>query len=615
MILRRHLFLTAVVFFLAAGHIRSAPEIKPNQELTRPVAMSPAVAGQSGRESGSSTPSPDEPAPRTDQNSRIAHEQLLEKARKGGIDLYFVGDSITRRWGASDSQYSHFLANWRRNFFGWNAGNFAWGGDTTQNILWRLKNGELDGVNPKVIVILAGTNNVGKMNPRGSDDPRVSEITRGIKAIVDTCRQKAVNATIVLMGILPRNDNIAVMPIINQINGNIARFADGRKIRYLNINDKLADKNGKFFDGMAPDGLHLDVKGYQVWADALKPILTELLGPPAKVDHAPPPTGDPSAGNRPPTTSNAVRPRPLLVAHRGASAYAPEHTLAAYRLAIEQAADFVEQDLQLTRDGVLICLHDPDLSRTTNVASVFPARATERDMDGDGKATRGWYTIDFTLAEIKRLDAGSWFNRANPFAARDSYAAERVPTLEEAIDVIGDRAGLYIEMKHYAAYMSLGRDMPAQLAALLKSKGFDRPEKRDRILIQCFYKTGLMRMRELAPHYSLVQLLPMEEQGREKGTSSVTPALAKEIAAYARGAGPSKQMIRSASDVAVFHEAGLVVHPYTFRGSTTAAARRPLNEVQPNGSSVRENIIADIRRFIEFGIDGGFTDYPDLWKR
>jgi glycerophosphoryl diester phosphodiesterase len=312
--------------------------------------------------------------------------------------------------------------------------------------------------------------------------------------------------------------------------------------------------------------------------------------------------------------SSAARARPLLVAHRGASAYAPEHTLAAYRLAIEQSADFVEQDLQLTRDGALICLHDPDLARTTNVAQLFTTRATERDLDGDGKATRGWYTIDFTLAEIKRLDAGSWFNRANPFAAREVYEGERVPTLEEAIDVIGERAGLYIELKHYGPYKSLGRDMATQLAGVLKRKGFDRPGKQERILVQSFWKPGLLRMREVAPRYSRVQLLPMEDPGREQETSKVSPGLAKELAGYARGAGPSKQMLRSAGDVAVFHDAGLLVHPYTFRGTTSAAARRPLDEVQSNGSTLRENIIADIRRFIEFGIDGGFTDYPDLWK-
>ena len=238
----------------------------------------------------------DQPSPRSDQNSMIAHQELLEKARKGQIKIYFLGDSITRRWGTSDEQYKHFLANWRQNFFGWNAADFGWGGDTTQNILWRLHNGELDNVNPRIIVLLAGTNNVGNKSPQGDDDRRVADITRGIKAILDLCGQKAPKATIVLMGIFPRNDNMAVMPIINQINASIARFADGRKIRFVNINDELADKDGKLFDGMTvPDKLHLDLKAYQIWANALKPIFTQLLGPPAKEDHAPPPTGDPSA--------------------------------------------------------------------------------------------------------------------------------------------------------------------------------------------------------------------------------------------------------------------------------------------------------------------------------
>src|SRR5262245_42211790 len=100
----------------------------------------------------------DQPAPRTDRIWQIAHDQLPAISRAGGIDVYFLGDSITRRWGATD--YPEFLANWKQNFFGWNAANFGWGGDTTQNILWRLEHGELDGVNPKVVVILAGTNNV-----------------------------------------------------------------------------------------------------------------------------------------------------------------------------------------------------------------------------------------------------------------------------------------------------------------------------------------------------------------------------------------------------------------------------------------------------------------------
>ncbi len=235
----------------------------------------------------------DQPRARTDQNSLTAHAQLLEKARKGGIDVYFEGDSIIRRWGATD--YPAMLANWRQNFFGWNAADFGWGADTVQNILWRLQNGELDGVNPKVIVLLAGTNNVGRVPPAAGDDAKVADITKGLRAVLDLMRSKAPEATIILTAIFPRNDNIAVVPTINKINANLAAFADGRKIRFLNINDKLADKDGRLFEGMMVDQLHPTVKGYQVWADALKPIFTELLGPPSKQDHAPAPTGDPSA--------------------------------------------------------------------------------------------------------------------------------------------------------------------------------------------------------------------------------------------------------------------------------------------------------------------------------
>jgi lysophospholipase L1-like esterase len=243
---------------------------------------------------GSPSGAADQPTPRTDANSQLAHTQLLEKARKGGIDIYFEGDSITRRWGCSDPRYKENLVNWTTNFFGWNAADFGWGADLTQNILWRLENGELDGVNPKIIVVLAGINNVGARPP---DDAKIADITRGLKAILDVCRGKAPDATIILTAIFPRNDNMAVIPGINQINENIAQFADGKKVRYLNVNYKLAGQDGRLFDGMMNPGdkLHPTVKGYQVWADGLKPIFTELLGPPGKTDHAPPPTGDPRA--------------------------------------------------------------------------------------------------------------------------------------------------------------------------------------------------------------------------------------------------------------------------------------------------------------------------------
>jgi lysophospholipase L1-like esterase len=237
----------------------------------------------------------DQAAPRTDKNSQIAHEQLLAKAKQGRIDVYFEGDSITRRWGALD--YPELLDNWKRNFFGWNAADFGWGADRVENILWRLENGELDDVNPKVIVLLAGTNNVGNKVPPEGIDSAATNVKKGLEAVVRVMQSKAPQAIIVLMGIFPRNDNMAVMPEIDRINANLAKMADGRKIRYLNINNKLADQDGKLHDGMLNDRdkLHPLLNGYQVWADALKPVFTELLGPPASEDHAPPPTGDPSA--------------------------------------------------------------------------------------------------------------------------------------------------------------------------------------------------------------------------------------------------------------------------------------------------------------------------------
>jgi lysophospholipase L1-like esterase len=232
----------------------------------------------------------DQPRTRADRNSHLAHQQLLAKAKQGGIDVYFVGDSITRRWGALD--YPEFLAHWSRSFHGWNAANFGWGADRTENILWRLENGELDGVSPKVVVILAGTNNVGKEK---GDEAKVEDVTRGLAAIVEACRRKAPAATVVLTAIFPRNDNPAVMPTIARINANLARMADGRSVRFLDVNAGLADARGVLFEGMTVDGLHPSLAGYEVWAAGLKPILTELLGPPATTDRAPPPTGDPSA--------------------------------------------------------------------------------------------------------------------------------------------------------------------------------------------------------------------------------------------------------------------------------------------------------------------------------
>lgn len=229
---------------------------------------------------------------RTDANSRIAHEQLLAKAKQGRIDVYFIGDSIVRRWGTSDPEYRALFENWTTNFHGWNVANFGWGADKIENILWRLENGELDNVHPRIIVIHAGINNVGK-NPGGPET--ASYIANGIRTIVETCRQKAPAATVILTALFPRNDAMSVLPLIKEINSLIASMADGDTVRFVDINSKISDPEGRFFEGMVnADQLHPALKTYQIWADRLKPIFQEILGPPALIDRAPPPTGDPS---------------------------------------------------------------------------------------------------------------------------------------------------------------------------------------------------------------------------------------------------------------------------------------------------------------------------------
>ena len=170
------------------------------------------------------------------------------------------------------------------------------------------------------------------------------------------------------------------------------------------------------------------------------------------------------------TRRSAQYSKKTVVAHRGASAYAPEHTLAAYQLAIEMGADFVEQDLAVTKDGVLICLHDASLERTTNVEELFPDRVSTQTIEG--KTRKAWLANDFTLAEIKRLDAGSWFDK--------KFAGERVPTFDEAIALIRGKAGIFPELKTPEIYA--GRDVKFEemVAAALDKNGLRGAQGRSR---------------------------------------------------------------------------------------------------------------------------------------
>lgn len=228
---------------------------------------------------------------RTDANSQTAHQQLVAKTKQGQIDVYFQGDSITRRWGALD--YPELLANFNKNFHGWNAANFAWGGDNTHHILWRMRNGELDGVSPKVVVLQAGTNNLPWRGP--ANDSHVDDVVAGIEAIIAEFQSRTPNAKIVLTAVFPRTQNLQLAPAIDRINASLEQLAKREGIHFLNVNDKLADSSGKLLPEVSRDGLHLEVAGCQIWADALKPVLMSILGPPAEEDQAPPATGNPAA--------------------------------------------------------------------------------------------------------------------------------------------------------------------------------------------------------------------------------------------------------------------------------------------------------------------------------
>lgn len=288
-------------------------------------------------------------------------------------------------------------------------------------------------------------------------------------------------------------------------------------------------------------------------------------------------------------------PKKMLVAHRGASAYAPEHTLEAYRLALAQGADFVEQDLQVTRDSQLVCLHDLTLERTTNVEEVFPDRYREdvsEDQSPGAKAARHWYVSDFTLEEIRRLDAGSWFD--------PKFRGARVPTWQEAIDLVRGHAGLYPETKGPEVYGKRGLDMERLVLETLRRNRLDQPgaDKRTPVIIQSFSAASLRRMRhEMKIRLPLVFLI-----GGDPKNELLTEAGLREIRAFAEGIGPAKGLIaRNPAIVELAHQAGLTVTPYTFRSSSIGKF-----------PSVR----AEMEEFLyNFGVDALFTDNPDQFPR
>ena len=280
--------------------------------------------------------------------------------------------------------------------------------------------------------------------------------------------------------------------------------------------------------------------------------------------------------------------RKLLIAHRGASGYAPEHTLESYRLALKQGADFVEQDLQITRDQQLICLHVLSLERTTNVEDAFPNRFRQELVSGS--PTRRWYVSDFTLQEIKQLDAGSWFD--------PRFKGARVPTFQEAIDLVRGKAGLYPETKAPEVYGKLGFDMERLLLDALKNNrlGTRSAESHTPVIIQSFSGEGLRKLSSiLKTKLPLVLLINPEAR-----TRWLTAAGLAEAKQFANGIGPAKALLDK-NLVKQAHALGLSVTPYTFRLTDIGSFK-----------TLREEMSYYL---YDLGVDALFTDNPDLFPR
>jgi glycerophosphoryl diester phosphodiesterase len=335
-------------------------------------------------------------------------------------------------------------------------------------------------------------------------------------------------------------------------------------------------------------------------------------------------------GLLPPTSASAgppaARADPLVIGHRGASGYRPEHTLAAYRLAAEQGADYIEPDLVITKDGVLVARHENEIGGTTDVAEhpEFAARKTTKVIDG--VAIAGWFTEDFTLAELKTLRAKERIPQIRPQNTAYDRRLE-VPTLQEVLDLrkqlsheLGRTIGVYPETKHPTYFRLIGLPLEEPLVRALTRNGLNRPNAP--VFVQSF-ETGNLRTLKEELKVPLVQLLG-DKGSKPVGDSRTyaqlaTPQGLASIARYADAVGPSKDYIvprnsdqssgTPTSFVADAHAAGLVVHPYTFRRENTFL---PLELRSSADAAGIGDLEAEIRQLLALGVDGFFTDNPDV---
>lgn len=273
--------------------------------------------------------------------------------------------------------------------------------------------------------------------------------------------------------------------------------------------------------------------------------------------------------------------KPTNIAHRGASGDAPEHTLAAYELALKHGADFVEPDLQLTKDGVLVCLHDTTLERTTDVAKVFPDRAKETN----GKKT--WPVAEFTLKEIQTLDAGAWKGK--------KFAGQKVPTFQQMIDAVKGKAGIIPETKAPNEYGKLGMNMEKELMAVLKANKLDTPgaDPKTTVVIQSFSAESLKALRkDHACKLPLVYLFSTDQSAEKL----------KVMKDFADGIAPNKAVVLARPGIVTdAHDLGLSVTVWTCRSGSTGRFK---------------DVKAEMAHFLkELKVDAVFTDHPDQFPR
>ena len=314
---------------------------------------------------------------------------------------------------------------------------------------------------------------------------------------------------------------------------------------------------------------------------------------------------------------------PIVIGHRGACGYVPEHTLTSYFIAMQDGVDFVEPDLVMTKDGALVARHENEIGGTTDVTlhSEFANRRTTKTIDG--VAHTGWFTEDFTLAELKTLRARERIPDVRPGNTRFDGQFQ-IPTLEEICELVaGKPIGVYPETKHPTYFQGLGLPMEELLVDTLHRYGYRG--RNGRAIIQCFEVSNLQAMRKLTD-LPIVQL--MEDTGapfdcvvkgdRRTYRDLITPGGLAEIATYATAIGPHKgQVIPCGADehlgaptplVENAHAAGLGVHAYTFRAENRFLPKHLRSSADPNELG---DLQGELRVYLEAGLDGFFTDHAD----